>query len=235
MTEEEHRRHSSRRSPTRMTLDRGRRSSSRYPAASRASAGSGPTSGPTRASSTSAIRGDLSELEGSRYEEEDTLRRRARRATVHRRRQRRDGPSDGGLDELDRRPRRGRRRAQGRHQRCHPKAPWRSSPTGFSAPRSARTRSPAWAAAWLSTAGSDRSSSSCTPTSCGSPPTRSSTRSPRPGTCSAARARCRWCCAASWRPAPATAPSTRWIPRACSRPRRACASWRPRIRSTTSG
>ena len=80
---------------------------------------------------------------------------------------------------------------------ARPRRRWRSSPTACSARRSARTPSPAWVAAWRWTAGSARSWSSCTPTSCGSPPTRSSTRSPRPGTCSAARARCRWCCAAS--------------------------------------
>ena len=104
----------------------------------------------------------------------------------------------------------------------------RSSPTGSSAPRSARTRSPASAAASRWTAGSARSSSSCTPTSCGSPPTSCSTRSARPGTCSAATAPCRSCCAARSRWAPATAPSTRWTRPASSPPRRAGGSSRRR-------
>ncbi len=49
------------------------------------------------------------------------------------------------------------------------------------------------AAGSRSTAGTGRSSSSCIPISCGSPPTRSSIRSERRGTCSAATTRCRWC------------------------------------------
>ena len=70
------------------------------------------------------------------------------------------------------------------------------SRTAFSARRSARTPSRAWAAASRWTAGSSRSSSSCTPTSSGWPRTSCSTRSARPGTCSAATATFRSCCGA---------------------------------------
>jgi len=90
-----------------------------------------------------------------------------------------------------------------------PPRAWRRSTRGASsAPRSARTRSPGSAAGSRSTGGSARWSSSCTRTSCGSPPTRCSTRSARPGTCSAAGTRCRSCCARRSPWGPATARST---------------------------
>ena len=82
------------------------------------------------------------------------------------------------------------------------------------------------------TAATVRSSSSCTPTSCGSRPTRSSTRSARPATCSAATSTCPSCCAPRSRWARAMARSTRWTRPASSPPRPAGASW-PRPRPTT--
>jgi 2-oxoisovalerate dehydrogenase E1 component len=119
-----------------------------------------------------------------------------------------------------------------------PTAPPAASPpptrTGCWAPRSARTPSPAWRAGSRWTGGSVRSSSSCTPTSCGWPRTSCSTRWARRGTCSAAPARCLSCCAARSRPAPATGRSTPWTRPASSRRRRAGGSSRPRRRSTTS-
>ena len=117
-----------------------------------------------------------------------------------------------------RRARRGRAPTEGRHERRNQGPRRTATPVACSARRSARTRSPASAAAWRSTAGSGRWSSSCTPTSCGSPPTRSSTRSARRATCSAATTRCRSCCAPRSRWARATARSTSWTRPASSRP-----------------
>ena len=64
------------------------------------------------------------------------------------------------------------------------------------------------------TAATSRWSSSCIPTLCGSRPIRCSIRSPRRATCSAVTASCRWCCAPRSPWAPVTAHSTRWIRRA---------------------
>jgi len=110
----------------------------------------------------------------------------------------------------------------------------RPTRTGYSARPSARTPSPAWLAVSRWTAGSSRWSNSCTPTSCGSRRTSSSTRSRRHATCTAAATICRSCSAARSRPEPDTARSTQWTPRASSPPPRAGASSLRRLRSTTS-
>ena len=112
---------------------------------------------------------------------------------VHRRGLAGDGPADG-LRRAHRGARRGRAPAQRRHQRGHQGAGGEVPGPGarHADQRERVRRGSAAGSPW--TAGSGRWSSSCTRTSSGSPPTRCSTRSARPGTCSAAAIRCRWCC-----------------------------------------
>ena len=91
-------------------------------------------------------------------------------------------------------PRRGHPQAQGRHQRRDARASARFPDASFR-PRLPSRASPAWRAASRWRAAIARWSSSCTRISHWSRPISCSTRSARHATCSAARRRCRWCCA----------------------------------------
>ena len=172
------------------------------------SAASVPSCGPTPASSTSASAATARELDGLTVADPLETTGGTARHQVRRCRRRRHGPPHGD-GPPHRRARRGRAPPQRRNERRDqgPRQEVRRR-TGCSAPRSARTPSPGSPAGWRSTAASVRWSSSCTPTSCGSPPTRSSTRSARRGTCSAATTPCRSCCAPRSRWVRATARST---------------------------
>ncbi len=168
---------------------------------------SAPGCGPTRRSSTSASAATCRRSPAPGTAEQGDLHRRGAARQVHRGGRRGHGPADG-------RPTPGSwcSARTCTSSTAAPTAPPRACPrstrAGCWARRSARTRSPAWAAGSRSTAGSARWSSSCTRTSCGSPPTRCSTRSARPGTCSAGGTRSRSCCAPRSRWAPATGRST---------------------------
>ncbi len=157
------------------------------PTASPASAGSGRPSGPTPPGSTSACAATCPSstaparrAAGPPYRVQETKFIDAVAAVMGRRME---------TDARHRRDGRGRAPAQRRHQRRHPRPAGPLPGPGPRHPdqrerlrrpgRRHRARRPV----------TGRSSSSCTPTSCGSPPTSCSTRSARPGTCTAAPAR----------------------------------------------